>query len=131
MHSRIFLINWLVVELELIPQFRCFIGISDLKQLQISWKSSQTDLIGMGIIVIISLKLKFSKSQKQFIETPLPKHQTKYLTKFCPMKLGQNLVKYKKNSGNGVSGKNAFEIYWPLLTLLMLVNMQYVCNCMS
>ena len=50
----------------------------------------------MGIIVIISLKLKFSKSQKQFIETPLPKHQTKYLTKFCPMKLGQNLVKYKK-----------------------------------
>ena len=39
--------------------------------------------------------LKVSKSQKIFfLETPLPKKRTKYLTKICPMKLEQNFVKY-------------------------------------
>ena len=36
-----------------------------------------------------SRSLKVNKSQG-----PLPKKQMKYLTKFCPMKLGQNSVKY-------------------------------------
>ena len=61
--------------------------------------------------------LKVSKSWKQFLvfseafflETPLPKKRTKYETKFCPMKLGQNFVKYfVLFCGNGVSRKNAF-----------------------
>ena len=33
--------------------------------------------------------VKVSKSQKHFfLETPLPKKRTRYLTKFCPIKLG-------------------------------------------
>ena len=56
-----------------------------------------------------------NKSQKHFFETPLPKKQTKYLTKFCPSFIGQNFVKYFVCFlGNGVSRKIAFDIYWPL-----------------
>ena len=59
--------------------------------------------------------IKVSKSQKHFflkVETPLPKKLTKYLTKFCPMKLGQNFAKYFVCFlGNEVSKKIAFEIY--------------------
>ena len=37
--------------------------------------------------------LKVSKSQKHFfLKLHCPKKRTKYLTKFCPMKLGQNFV---------------------------------------
>ena len=51
------------------------------------------------------LTLKVSKSQKQFF----------LKTKFCPIKLGQNFVKYfVRFLGNGVSRKIVFEIYWPL-----------------
>ena len=39
----------------------------------------------------------------------------KYYTKFCPMKLGQNFVKYFGFLGNGVSIRNAFEIFWSLV----------------
>ena len=45
----------------------------------------------------------------------MPKKLTKYKSKVCSMKLGQNFVKYfVRFLGNGVSRKNAFEIYWPL-----------------
>ena len=48
-----------------------------------SARSAQTKCMWM-----VENKLKVSKSQKHFfLETPLPKKQTKYLTKFCPMKL--------------------------------------------
>ena len=49
------------------------------------------------------------------MDVPLRKKRTKYLTKFCLMKLGQNFVKYFfRFWGNGFSRKNAFEIYWPV-----------------
>ena len=50
-------------------------------------------------------------SKAIFLETPLPKKRTKYLTKFCHIKLGQKFVKYfVRFLGNGVSRKIAFEI---------------------
>ena len=57
--------------------------------------------------------LKVSKSQKYFfLETPLPKKRTKYLTKFCPSFIGHNFDKYfVRFLGIGVSRKNAFDIY--------------------
>ena len=49
-------------------------------------------------------KLKVRKSLKQFfLKLHCPKNQTKYQTKFCPMKLGQKFVKY-------------FVRYWALLS---------------
>ena len=53
------------------------------------------------------------EEEEVFLETPLPKKQKKYLTKFCPMKLGQNIFKcyFVCFLGNGVSRKNAFDIY--------------------
>ena len=47
------------------------------------------------------------------------------------MKLGQNFVKYfVPFLGNGVSRKNAFEIYWPLpYSSLELILMSNVRNC--
>ena len=55
-----------------------------------------------------------SISKAIFLKTPLPQNKTRYLTKFCLMKLGQNFVKYFVHFlGNWVSRKNAFEIYWP------------------
>ena len=45
-------------------------------------------------------------SKANLLETPLPEKRTKYLTKFCRMKLEQNFVKYFiRFSGNGVSWK--------------------------
>ena len=68
--------------------------------------------------------LKVSKSQKHFLlKLHCPKKGKKYLTKFCPMKLGQNFVKYFVHFlGNGVSRKKCF---WDLLTftdLLFIIN---------
>ena len=57
--------------------------------------------------------IKVSKSQKHFYRNS--KKRTKHFTKFCPCFIGQNFVEYFVHFlGNGVSRKNAFEIYWPL-----------------
>ena len=54
-------------------------------------------------------------SKAFFLETALPKKRTRYLTKFCPINLGQNFVKYFFCFlSNGVSRKNVL-IYWPLV----------------
>ena len=81
-----------------------------------------------GLFGIVPL-LKVSKSQNSkaiLLETPLPEKQTKYLTKFCPMKLGQNFVKYfVRFSGNGVSWKMLLrftDLY--ILMLIKLPNMK-------
>ena len=65
----------------------------------------------------IKLELKVSKSQNHFfLETTVPKKWTKYLTKFCPSFIGQNFDQHIVCFlGNGVSRKNGFEIYWPLI----------------
>ena len=45
------------------------------------------------------------------------------LDTFCPMKLGQNFVKYLvRILGNGVSRRIAFEIYWPLGWYLLITD---------
>ena len=45
-------------------------------------------------------------SKEFFLETPLPKKRTKYLTKVCPSFTGQNFVKYfVRFLGNGVKEK--------------------------
>ena len=63
--------------------------------------------------------IKASKSQKHFcLVTPLPKKQTKYLTKFCPCFVGQNVVLiFRPFWGQWNFKKNAFKIYWPLKSI--------------
>ena len=66
-------------------------------------------------IFTVDLTIKVSKSQKHFSWNSIAQKRMKYLTKFCPMELGQNFVTYLvRFLGNGDSRKNAFEIYWPL-----------------
>ena len=67
------------------------------------------------------LKVIHHKYYKHFSWNVSKSHESifcwnsKYLTKFWPMKLGQNFVKYFVCFlGNGVSRKNDFEIYWLL-----------------
>ena len=48
------------------------------------------------------------------------------------MKLGQNFVKYFiRFLGNGVSRKNAFEIYWPLAPKYIVSNPRYDLPCLN
>ena len=49
----------------------------------ILWIVLSYGCLSLGLKVRVNLK-------SNFLETPLPKKQTKYYTKFCPMKLGQN-----------------------------------------
>jgi hypothetical protein len=59
--------------------------------------------------------LKVSKSEKHFFlkfHCPKMNDISTYLTKFCPSFIGQNFAKYLVCFlDNGVSRKNAFEIY--------------------
>ena len=76
----------------------------------------------------LSKALKVSKFQKHFfLKLHCPKRSRKFLKDFCPNCIQKSALffiwpilrqKSVKNlggfGGNGVSRKNAFEIYWPL-----------------
>ena len=64
-------------------------------------------------------QLKVSISQKQFfLKLHCPKKLTKYLRKFCSIKLGQNSVKYFIHFGGQWSFKK--NCFWDLLTFRTL-----------
>ena len=62
-------------------------------------------LVQLEIFIIVSA-LKVGKSQNIFSWNSIAQEMNEILDKICPMKL--------VFLGNGVSCKNAFEIYWPL-----------------
>ena len=74
-----------------------------------------------------NIYIKVSTYQKHFfLKLHYPKRRTKYYTKLYPIKLGQNFVKnFVRYLGNGVSRKNAFEIYLPLSVVHKIVFDQF------
>ena len=61
----------------------------------ISYSRAHCSYLDIYISQKIRLCLKVSKSQNHFfLETPLPKKRTPYLTKFCSSFIGQNLSQY-------------------------------------
>ena len=60
----------------------------------------------------------WKKVSKSVSWNSIAKKNQNIKTKSWPLKLGQNFVKcFIRFLGNGVSKKNAFEIYWPLGSL--------------